>query len=192
MNNEWEAKLLSKKDLDAKKLQGPHFLIQTPTTRVLHPDYPVPVPITEKDRILELLCCHADVKLSARVMGREREVAIVGTDFYPCSNETYPEVNALLRERFPTHRFNNPFPSSLEKGLVDGKYKSCIRSIWSVREFTDVKKEASFGVIGPGGSERLKICYKDGQLGVAVCYDTGRKETRSTLEAVRSMYRNPM
>ncbi len=190
MNNEWEAKQLSQKEVIAKKLQGNHFLIRNPTTHELHPDYPVPVHEAEKDRILELLCCHAEVKLSARVIGGEREVSIFEAEFYPCSNETFTEVNVLLRAKIPNHRFNNPFPSSLQKGLVDGQYKGFLRG-WRVFDYErDIKTEMGYGISGKGGSSRITICYKDGVLGVALRYDTGRKEIKRTLEAFQSMYRN--
>jgi hypothetical protein len=191
LNNDWEAKQLSQKELDAKKLEGSHFLIRKPTTREPHPAYPVPVPITEKDRILELLCCHADVKLSARVIGGEREVSIFEAEFYSCSNETFNDVNVLLRAKIPNHRFNNPFPASLQKGLVDGQYKGFLRGCRVFDYDRDIKTEAGWGISGKGGSSRITICYKDGVLGLGLRYDTGRKEIRSTLEAFRSMYQNP-
>jgi hypothetical protein len=190
LNNDWEAKQLSKKELDAKKLQGHHFLIRKPTTHEFHPDYPTPVNETEKDRILELLCCHADVKLSSRVIGGEREVAIFEAEFYPCSNETFNEVNILLRAKILNHRFNNPFQSSLQKGLVDGKYKGFLRG-WRVFDYDrDIKTELGYGISGRGGSSRITICYKAGVLGIALRYDTGRKEFKRTLEAFQSMYKN--
>jgi hypothetical protein len=191
LNNEWTAKQLSEKDHKAKKLQTPHFLIRRPTQpHELHPDYPEPVSELEKERILELLGCHADVKLSARVIGGEREVSVFAADFYACSNETFEDVNAELRQRIPNHRFHNPFPASLQKGLVDGQYKGFLRG-WRVFDFErDIKTEAGWGISGRGGAQRITICYKDGVLGLGLRYDTGRKEIRSTLEAFRSMYQN--
>ena len=191
LNKDWEAKQLSKKEQEAKKLQTPHFLIRNPTTHELHPDYREPVSELEKDRIMELLCCHADVKLSARVIGGEREIAIFETEFYPCSNETFNAVNVLLRAKIPNHRFNNPFPASLQKGLVDGQYKGFLRGCRVFDYDRDIKTEAGWGISGKGGSSRITICYKNGVLGLGLRYDTGRKEIRSTLEAFRSMYQNP-
>jgi hypothetical protein len=191
LNNEWEAKLLSKKEIERKKLEGSHFLIRKPSTpHEIHPDYPLPVNESEKDRILELLCCHAKVTLSARVIGGVREIPVCKLEFHPCTNETFLELKSQLAVRFPTHRFNNSFTESHARMLLNQnqRYEGYLRG-WRVMDYdTDIlsRKYTFTGVAK--GHPRLAICYSSGILGIALNYDTGEKVAKNTLEAFRSMY----
>ena len=42
---------------------------------------------------------------------------------------------------------------------------------------------------GPRNIARLTVCYKQGQLGVALRWRTNQQEVINTLETFRSMYR---
>ena len=48
--------------------------------------------------------------------------------------------------------------------------------------------EQGWGTTGAGGRARLTVCYRNGNLGFAVRWNTGRFKEVNTLETFKSMY----
>ena len=106
------------------------------------------------------------------------------------NNETFENIiknDPIVQTKFKDHRFKNPFHDSIRKGLVNGKYKGYLRE-WKVFEFDEnVVTQCGWGV--KDSNVRITICYRNGQLGIALRYYTGRTYTVNTLITTRrSMY----
>jgi hypothetical protein len=188
MQHEWEARKVDRRTAERLGLENAHYHIRkTSGNHELHPDYPEPVPEAEHQRILQEIGCHAEVKVSSRVRGSMKVVPVYFAKFHPCTKETFPTLLQTLQPRFPSHRFQNPFVASEARGLEDGcRYKGYLRD-WKVFDFKrNIETQPGWGV-GPD-SPRLTICYNDGELGVALRYDTGLTQQKNTMEAFNSMY----
>jgi hypothetical protein len=187
MNHDWEKRKVDQRVADRSGLVGPHYNIRkTSGNRENHPLCRSPLPESECNRILQEIGCFAEVKVSARVRGGTKLVPIYDSEFYPCTKQTFSSIKTRLESRFPDHRFQNPFTSSEQKGLDNQKYKGYLRE-WKVFDYeTQVKTQPGWGV-GPN-APRLTICYRDQILGVALRFDTGRKEIKNTLTTFKSMY----
>lgn len=154
-----------------------------------HPDYQRPLPRRETDRVLLLLGCLAEVKVSPRVRGGFKKTRVFGVEFYPCTKDAFADLKTRLDRRFP-HTFNNPFTRSETEGFAaDGRYRGFLRE-WKVFDYdVDIVPQPGFGVLPD--CPRLTVCYRGGVLGVALRYDTGERRNEKTLETFRSMYVAP-
>ena len=138
------------------------------------------------------LGCFGEFSLSSRVSGKIRHIPIFDTRWFPCTSAAsftncmtnFTVENDLFRGR----TFLNPFlhdrrplpegPNFLEKGYLRG---------WGVFDYeTDIITQPGWGV--SVGTPRLTICYREGVLGVAVRWHTGRFKHMNRLSAYRSMY----
>lgn len=187
MNHEWEKRKVDQRVADRLGLVGPHYIIRrTSGNHETHPDYRSPLPEHECNRILQEIGCFAEVKVSARVRGGTKLVPIYSSEFYPCTKQTFSSVKTRFEGRFPDHRFQNPFINSEQKGLDNHKYKGYLRE-WKVFDYeTEIVTQPGYGV--SPNHPRLTICYRNEILGIALRYDTGRKETKNTLTTFKSMY----
>jgi hypothetical protein len=150
----------------------------------IHANYPDAMTSDAADRALQEIGCFAQVKVSDRVRGRSKIVPVFGCEFHSCTTETFAALG--LSKRFD-HTFDNPFLSSLAKGMQDGRMQGYLRE-WGVFEFEYVESNRGWGMTGPKNTVRLTICYRQGQLGVAVRWNTGEKEEINTLQTFKSMY----
>lgn len=155
----------------------------------VHPNYPKSMILSEADRILQELGCGADVKVADRVRGRMKTVPVYGCVFVECTQETFQEnIQVNITELNLRQDFQNPFIQSLTRGQIEGRYKGYLRE-WRVFEFGEVEENRGWGMTGPRNIARLTVCYKQGQLGVALRWRTNQQEVINTLETFRSMYR---
>lgn len=184
LNFEWV-----KKKLDVRRGLGDVcYIIRRPIgEHEQHPSYPNPMTEEQCDRALQEIGCFAEVNVSPRVRGNIARLRIYGCDFMPCNKDTFPTLKTSLEQRFPNHRFMDPFINSEAQGLENGKYKGQLRG-WNVLDFdTQVETQPGWGVTAD--NPRLTICYKNEILGIAVRYDTGRTEEKDTLTTFKSMYK---
>ena len=85
--------------------------------------------------------------------------------FHACDASTFGKVSkmAAFVAQSGGHSFHNPFKHAK---MEADKFKGFLRE-WRVFDYTDVEK-AQWGFSGGEGNPRLTICYKDGELGVAL------------------------
>jgi hypothetical protein len=190
LTNTWE-----KKKIDVRTSPIPMFRVRATTTLVLHPECPE-TGLTEQvaDHLLQRLGCYADISLSARVAGRVRDVRTYEGKWFPTTEETWDTDWPRFRDA-PANGFSpaegtrdatrNPFHAAKDHRLPDGSWQGYHRG-WKVLNVSDLEGDIGWGVTD---GRRVKVCYKDGVLGVFVARCTGtRKET--TLRSYQSMYKN--
>jgi len=131
------------------------------------------------------------VALSSRVSGGIKERKKYDSIFISCSQESFSERLEAERVhiRGPVTRktFHNPFDKSANNQngggqREDGKWRGYLRR-WDVFEYDQINRE------GWGGSDRVTICYRGDELGVAYRFSTGEEEVNN-LHAYRSMFRS--
>ncbi len=173
--------------------QPPLYRIVHTETNVTHPSYPNPLTEKAADAVLDELGCLAEKTLASRVRGSASREPIYKAEFHPIANASDDAFTAFKgahlhsRPEWATMTFRNPFVKSANKGLADGKYKGYLRG-WKVCDFDEhIVNEAGWGV-NEGDHPRLTICYRGGQLGIAVRYFTNTYREESTLTAFKSMY----
>lgn len=159
------------------------------------------------DRLLQELGCFADISLSARIAGSVRQVrtyvgkwaAVTGDTwdtFWPAYRDAPENGMALQPGTRDTTR--NPFNVAESHRLLDGaggtpgtwqgqhrgwKVLDCVGNDLFQRLPGGAKKLD----LGSTGGNRIKVCYKDGQLGVFIARCTGTR-MMDTLHAFNSMY----
>jgi len=175
----WEAKKVVRQDAyTIRSADSPH---------TQHPSYPDPVSKKDADQILQNLGCFKS-KLSPRVRGKVKVCPVYTAEFHPCTTGTFADLKSRLDLRFPDHPFTNPFLRSEREGRAsDGRYKGYLRG-WKVFDFaTEILTQPGWGLTaGP----RLTICYRGAELGVALRFDTGETEEKSTLSTHGSMFKH--
>lgn len=158
----------------------------------IHPQFQSQFTKEAAESALRSLGCFGEFSLSSRVSGKIRQIPIFDTRWFPCTSAAsftncmtnFTVENDLFRGR----TFLNPFlhdrrplpegPNFLEKGYLRG---------WGVFDYeTDIITQPGWGV--SVGTPRLTICYREGVLGVAVRWHTGRFKHMNRLSAYRSMY----
>jgi hypothetical protein len=194
MNHEWKKHKIDHRVAARDGLpEGDHYRIKHTENGTIHPDYPEPVTLKQANQILQELGCYVEVKVSARVQGREKDQPIFGCKFIPCQPHEFQHIKEQIKNLLPApdqgHNFQNPFIESRKQGLVDGKWQGNLRG-WQVFEYeSDIENgERGCGVTGSGGNARLTICYNHGVLGVVVRWNTGEKERVNSLSTFNSMY----
>ena len=185
MTNTWY-----KQKVNSRISKGEFYHIKNSKTDVIHPDYPLPFTLEETNRTLQNLSSFSEVKVSQRVRGRSKHVPVFGCEFIPCTKETFDEkkdeiAHILQGSVMQIPKFKNPFLESEKKEKKDELWMGYLRT-WDVFEYDNI--DQGWGITGPGGSTRLTICYRRGELGIAVRWNTGNKQEKNTLETYKSMY----
>ncbi len=180
LHYDWEARKVDRRTAGSEE---PLYQIRsTAAGHAPHPRFPTPLSRVDADRALQELGCFAEIKVSQRVKGSAREMAVYEAIFYPCTPESFAQ---LKREELGLYErdFQNPFDRSEQD---NGKWKGYLRD-WSVLDFDrDVKTQPGWGVLPD--EPRLTICYKGATLGIAVRYHSGWTRNVNTLAAFKSMY----
>jgi hypothetical protein len=184
LHYDWEMRKVDRRTAESE--EAVYQIRSTSASHDPHPRFPTPLPLDQAERALQELGCYAEIKVSPRVRGGIRNVKIYEALFFPCTKETFEGVKQANLTAYGRN-FQNPFVESERKGLAGGKYKGYLRE-WKVFNFeADVLTQPGWGV-NPD-EPRLTICYRGSQLGVAVRYDTGLRDTVNSLTAFRSMYK---
>jgi hypothetical protein len=155
----------------------------------VNPSFPVPLSTTDANRALQELGCFADVSLSARVADRIEDKRTFTSTWRAATKETWDAVCGAMRAD-PVNSIvklagaRNPFFAAETHRLANGVWQGYHRG-WKVLDYdTNVKGDAGWGV---DDGRRIKVCYKDGVLGVAFCWGTGSVNVLS-IKTVKSMY----
>lgn len=168
-----------------RKMHGQElYQIKNTSDQSLHPVYREPVCSEEADRLLKIMASYVQVKVADRVKGRSKMVPVFRCEFVPCDLRSFPSEE--LKARF-NENYQNPFISSADKGLKDGKVQGYLRG-WGVYDFDYVHMNKGWGMNGPRNMARFTICYREGVLGVGIRWKSGEKETINTLQTFKSMY----
>jgi hypothetical protein len=132
-----------------------------------------------------------------------REVRTYAASWIPATKETWDTAwprfrddaaNGMVPAEGTRDRTHNPFLAAEAYRLADGTWQGQHRG-WKVLDFVNGELyERVAGAapkkldLGSTGGNRVKVCYKDGVLGVFIARCTGtRKE--NTLRAYNSMYK---
>lgn len=161
-----------------------------------HPRWPNHVDAKTRDRALQILECYATTSLSQRVTGAVKSVPIYHVEFHPVKPEEWDaKVRTIMPNTVTRSLFRNPFLESNKDPHrpVDTKFQGYLTGRWSVLDFDrDVKNTENWGARSKGADgyyvPQRVICYRGGEVGIAVRIDTKERETKNTLKAFRSMY----
>ena len=181
MTNIWYKKKITNRN---------YYHIKHSQTDTIHPDFSQPLTLQEANHTLQNLSSFSEVKVSQRVRGRSKEVPVFDCKFIACTKETFDEkkdeiARLLEGSIMQLPKFKNPFLESEKKGKKNELWIGYLRK-WDIFEYSDI--DIGWGITGPGGSTRLTICYDKGELGIAVRWNTGNKQTKNTLKTYKSMY----
>jgi hypothetical protein len=191
LKNEWE-----KKKIDVR-VGGPEPKYRVRSTaegNALHPRCPeAGLPEADANRLLQDLGCAADISLSNRVAGKLRPVYTFAATHHEVDKDTWDEfwpryaaANGLLPPDGRRDLTRNPFRTAEPYRLPapDGRWQGYHRG-WRVLDFDrDIVGDEGWGATD---RHRIKVCYKDGTLGVAIAVCTGRQMMNS-LRAYKSMF----
>ena len=192
LTNAWE-----KKKIDVRTSPVPMYRVRsTAAGHALHPECPeAGLQEVLADRLLQRLGCFADISLSQRIAGSDREIRTYSASWMAATKETWDTAWATAvpagEARDATR---NPFLAAEAHRLPDGTWQGQHRG-WKVLDFVDgelyqrlVGAEPKKLDLGSTGGNRVKVCYKDGVLGVLIARCTGTRRV-NTLRAFNSMYR---
>jgi len=191
LTDAWE-----KKKIDVRTSPVPMYRVRsTAAGHALHAECPeAGLTETAADRLLQRLGCYADISLSQRVAGRVRDVRTYAASWIAATKETWDTAWASVPAEGTRDATRNPFLAAEAYRLADGTWQGQHRG-WKVLDFVGGELyERVAGAapkkldLGSTGGNRVKVCYKDGVLGVFIARCTGtRKE--NTLRAYNSMYK---
>ena len=158
------------------------------------------------DRLLQELGCYAQVSISARVQGSVRDVRTYSAAWRAATLETFPAVWAAW-QRDPENTAQvaegtrdgtrNPFDAARDHKVGDvwqGQHRG-----WKVLDFVDgdlyERPMPGNGLaapkkldLGSTGGNRVKVCYKDGRLGIFIARCTGVRREENLQTSKGSMY----
>jgi len=201
LSNMWCKRKVDKVDkrkVDKNTTNGDVYSIKSIPVRagpsIIHPEFPDPLSSLAADKVLQELGCYANVSVSVRVAGRIVDKPVFTSKWRPATMETWqdtlttwqqdPENTAPVADGRRTV-VENPFIKAAPHRLPNGDWQGYHRG-WSRLDYdTDIVGDEGWGVIETGS--RRKICYKNGVLGVAICWRKGVERVNS-LSAVNSMY----
>ena len=187
MTTHWKKRKIDSRTTTRLGLHGDYYHILNTSDNSVHPDHSEPLVLDAAETILQQLSSLVDIKVSARVHGRSDRKPIFGCEFVACTPGEFASKKVSIDYK-ADHNFDDPFTDSEKKGRSeDGRFKGFLRE-WKVWDFAEIRDdERGWGV---GGTARMTICYNEGVLGVAVRWNTGRKQEVSTLETCKSMYKH--
>lgn len=180
MTRAWTKKKVSNQEM---------YYIRSEADGSVHPNYPHAMPTDDAEHVLHELSCAVKVEVAARVRGRIKTVPVYGCDFVACTSDSFQEqIQLKIAHLNLQQNFQNPFVHSIAKGQINGRFQGFLRE-WRVFDFNEVRDNRGWGMTGPRNMARLTICYRQGDLGVALRWRTNEREEINTLETFRSMYR---
>ena len=180
LSHEWMDRKVDRRRAGEAEL----YEIKRRDTGALHPECPVGgVSRAERDRILQEVGCYADCSLSARVRGKVKQVPKVRTQWFACNRDTFDRVisSPEFVAQAPDYRPINPF---LHPRMEGDRFMGNLR-MWKVFDFAEVEEDN--GGINRINTQRILVCYRNGELGIALRTLDGYDEQNS-LAAFNSMY----
>ena len=179
-----------------KKITNVAMYLIRSTNNTLHPDCPA-TGMTEfdADRLLQQLGC-ADMSISSRVTGTIRTVGLYETDWQRTNMEEWDNfwkeytrnpANHMSPSTGTREQKRNPFKTA-QPFKIGEEWKGYHRG-WKVLDYDrDIVPAPEWGINPNGGSDRVKVCYRGGVLGVAIVRHVGMGLMNS-LKTTNSMYK---
>uniref|UniRef100_A0A6C0D3M2 Uncharacterized protein n=1 Tax=viral metagenome TaxID=1070528 RepID=A0A6C0D3M2_9ZZZZ len=182
LNYEW-----TKKKNDRRTSSTPLFRVISTVSGELHPLSREPgMKENEADYLLQTLGCYAQISLSTRISGTIRQVRTYIGEWFP-SWENFCIEN-------PSENRRNPFIVAGEYRLSNGtwlgqhrgwKHLTCINN----ELYQIINNEFKKIDLGSTGGTRIKVCYKDGVVGIFMSKENGTRII-NTVHTQKSMYGN--
>jgi hypothetical protein len=168
------------------------YLILSTANDTLHPRCPEKgMEIVDAERLLQTLGC-ADMSISSRIKGAVRSVGLFKTDWQKTNMEEWDNFWAKY-SRNPDNQMTtstktkNPFKTA-QLFKIGEEWKGYHRG-WKVLDYDrDIVPAPGWGTNPNGGSNRIKVCYRGGVLGVAIVRYVGTG-LMNTLKTTNSMYK---
>jgi hypothetical protein len=191
LTDAWE-----KKKIDARTSPVPMYRVRsTAIGHALHAECPEGgLKEADADRLLQRLGCYADISLSQRIAGRPREVRTYAASWIHATKETWDTAWASVPVEGTRDATRNPFLAAEAHRLPDGTWQGQHRG-WKILDFVDGELyERVAGAapkkldLGSTGGNRVKVCYKDGVLGVFIARCNGTRWVNA-LRTYNSMYK---
>ena len=165
------------------------------TNGVRHPLCPEKgIPEDLADNLLQQLGCYADISLSARIAGSDRTVKVYTSVWKEVTKDTWDKfwltfrqdpLNNMVLAEGEVDNTRNPFVTAEPHKLADGRWQGYHRG-WKILDYdTDILGDEGWGATA---GRRIKVCYKDGILGVAIARFSGTRQD-NTLRVYNSMYK---
>jgi len=184
-----------KKKIDARSSPEEMYRVLGTSTNKRHESCPE-VGLTEikADRLLQELGCYADISLSSRITGSVRTIRTYAGEWIAATKDTWNTIWPTYRDHLGAgETIRNPFIAAELHCLPDGTWKGQHRG-WKILDYiedtlyerisdTEYKKLD----LGSTGGNRIKVCYKNGELGVCIVRYTGTRVI-DTLHTFKSMY----
>ena len=186
-----------KKKIDVRSSPDEMYRVLDTSTNKRHESCPE-VGLTEikADRLLQELGCYADISLSSRITGSVRTIRTYAGEWIAATKDTWDTIWPMYRDHLGAgETIRNPFIAAESHCLPDGTWKGQHRG-WKILDYiedtlyerisdTEHKKLD----LGSTGGNRIKVCYKNGELGVCIVRHTGTRVI-DTLHTFKSMYEN--
>jgi hypothetical protein len=179
-----------------KKITNVAMYLIRSTNNTLHPDCPVTgMTNLDADRLLQQLGC-ADMSISSRITGTVRSVGLFESDWQRTNMEDWDNFWAVY-SRNPSNRMapstgtrqqtRNPFKTA-QPFKIGEEWQGYHRG-WKVLDYDrDIVPAPGWGTNPNGGSNRIKVCYRGGVLGVAIVRYIGMG-LMDSLKTTNSMYK---
>ena len=193
---EWKKKKIDKRRLET---DIPIYEIVNVDSGLQHTVYNQQMTENEADDILQELECSVEYAVSSRVKGGVKNLPEATSEFFPCNTDTFDGQRKKFEKVLKKYhdidlvwieRCQNPFERSLtymEKNKIEGNLPGIMRGEYKIFDYTkDIEPVPSAGL--GRNAPRLTVCYKDGVLGVALRWQTGKIMEKNTLAAFNSMY----
>jgi len=201
LKDEWE-----KKKIDIRTSPDPLYRVRKTSGHALHPLCPeTGLTETSANRLLQALGCFADISLSARVAGTIRQVRTYAGVWKEVKEDTWDAfwpafrddpANGMTLAEGAIDRTRNPFVAA-RRHLIGDTWQGQHRG-WKVLDCVGndlyQRPVAGSGLtepkkldLGSTGGNRMKVCYKNGIIGVFIARCTGTRMI-DTLHAYNSMY----
>jgi hypothetical protein len=188
LKNEWTMRKVDRRTAGDAVL---YTIKSTSPGGALHPVFKERYSEERATQILQDLASYAEVAVSARVAGGIKTLPVYDSVFIPCSQANFAARLTASLPRIPGVRtrrdFRNPFETSAANPnggqTPEGKWRGYLRE-WGVFQFDRIRHERWGAACG----DRLTICYRGEELGVAFRYNTDRTERVDSLRAYKSMY----
>jgi hypothetical protein len=191
MINPWHMKKVDRRRAGDQQI----YNIKNADNTQNHPLYPGALTFIEASRALQDLGCYASVSVSARVKGKIQNKATFISAWRACAGEEdWARLWAAWQEDVENTipvadgrraiRTDNPFIRARDYRLPTGQWYGYHRGWRHLDYDADIVHDAGWGATD---GRRIKICYKNGALGVAICWQSGIERV-NTLRPHNSMY----
>jgi len=145
----------------------------------------------DADRILQEHGCFAEISISTRIEGSVREVRVYEGEWIPMKPEEWDTKWPIYSDKYKLTKKRDPFKAA-EDHKIGNKWRGQHRG-WKELDYSEgqlyeiISGERKRIDIGSTGGHRIKICYKNDEVGIFVVRCTGTKLI-DDIHPIGSMY----